>query len=119
MLMAQRNSAPAGASRLSTAAGPFWPRVEPRARLAGAPPRRADPSSLARFRARRTVAPGLSPRERDVLELLADGCSTREVAQRLCYSERTIKNVVQGFTTRLRLRNRTQAVAYAVRRGWI
>ena len=58
-------------------------------------------------------------RERQVLALLAEGHSTREVAQRLAYSERTIKNVLQDFTTRLQLRNRTQAVAYAVRRGWI
>jgi DNA-binding NarL/FixJ family response regulator len=65
------------------------------------------------------VASGPNSRERDVLMLLADGFSTREVARRLCYSERTIKNIVQEFTSRLQLRNRTQAVAYAVRRGWI
>jgi DNA-binding NarL/FixJ family response regulator len=53
------------------------------------------------------------------LELLAEGNSTREIAQQLCYSERTIKNVVQDITTRLQVRNRTQAVAYAVRHGWI
>jgi len=54
-----------------------------------------------------------------VLALLAEGYPTREIAQRLSYSERTIKNVVQEITTRLQLRNRTQAVAYAIRRGWI
>jgi DNA-binding NarL/FixJ family response regulator len=62
---------------------------------------------------------GLTARERDVLALLAEGFSTREVATRLAYSERTIKNVLQDLTTRLQLRNRTQAVAYAVRHGWI
>ena len=62
---------------------------------------------------------GLTPRERDVLTLVADGLSTREVATRLAYSERTIKNVLQDLTTRLQLRNRTQAVAYALRNGWI
>ncbi len=60
-----------------------------------------------------------SKRERDVLALVADGFSTREVALRLCYSERTIKNILQNVTNRLALRNRTQAVAYAVRCGWI
>ncbi len=62
---------------------------------------------------------GLTERERDVLRLVADGLSTREVATKLAYSERTIKAVLQAVTLRLRLRNRTQAVAYAVRNGWI
>jgi DNA-binding NarL/FixJ family response regulator len=62
---------------------------------------------------------GLSGRERDVLRLIADGLSTREIATRLAYSERTIKNVIQELTLRLNVRNRTQAVACAVRNGWI
>jgi DNA-binding NarL/FixJ family response regulator len=62
---------------------------------------------------------GLTERERTVLQLLADGLSTREVALKLCYSERTIKTVIQDLTIRLQLRNRTQAVAYALRQGWI
>lgn len=62
---------------------------------------------------------GLTERERDVLKLIADGLSTREVAIKLAYSERTIKAVLQSLTIRLNLRNRTQAVAYAVRNGWI
>jgi DNA-binding NarL/FixJ family response regulator len=62
---------------------------------------------------------GLTERERTVLQLLADGLSTREVALKLCYSERTIKTVIQDLTMRLQLRNRTQAVAYALRQGWI
>jgi DNA-binding NarL/FixJ family response regulator len=62
---------------------------------------------------------GLTVRERDVLQLVADGLSTREVATHLAYSERTIKNVIQDLTIRLNVRNRTQAVAYAVRNGWI
>ena len=62
---------------------------------------------------------GLTERERTVLQLLAEGLSTREVAVRLSYSERTIKTVIQDLTLRLQLRNRTQAVAYALRNGWI
>ena len=62
---------------------------------------------------------GLTGREHDVLQLIADGLSTREVATRLAYSERTIKNVIQDLTLRLNVRNRTQAVACAVRNGWI
>lgn len=63
--------------------------------------------------------PALTPRECDVLALVADGMSTREVARRMAYSERTIKNILQDLTSRLHLNNRTQAVAYAVRNGWI
>jgi DNA-binding NarL/FixJ family response regulator len=62
---------------------------------------------------------GLSEREIAVLQLVADGMDTGEIATKLCYSERTIKNVIHDVTTRLNLRNRSQAVAYALREGWI
>lgn len=62
---------------------------------------------------------GLTDREVDVLKLLADGFDTAEVATRLCYSERTVKNVVQDITRRHGLKNRTHAVAYALRQGLI
>ena len=62
---------------------------------------------------------GLSNREIAVLRLVAEGLDTREIAQRLSYSERTIKNVIHDVTTRLQLRNRSQAVAYALREGLI
>ena len=65
------------------------------------------------------LGPRLRPREREVLALVAEGLSTREVALRMCYSERTIKNILQELTTRLGLRNRTQAVVWAMRNGWI
>jgi DNA-binding NarL/FixJ family response regulator len=62
---------------------------------------------------------GLSDRELDVLRLVAEGLETSEIAERLCYSERTVKGVVHEITTRLRLKNRAHAVAYAVRHGLI
>ncbi len=62
---------------------------------------------------------GLTPRETEVLRLVADGLDTGEVALKMCYSERTVKNVLHDLTTRLQLRNRTHAVAYAVREGLI
>jgi DNA-binding NarL/FixJ family response regulator len=65
------------------------------------------------------VFTGLAPREVEVLRLLADGLDTAEIARRLCYSERTVKNVVHDVTTRLQLRNRSHAVAYALREGLI
>jgi DNA-binding NarL/FixJ family response regulator len=62
---------------------------------------------------------GLSDREVAVLRLVADGLDTGEIARELAYSERTIKNVIHDMTTRLHLRNRSQAVAYALREGLI
>jgi DNA-binding CsgD family transcriptional regulator len=62
---------------------------------------------------------GLSQRELDVLRLLAEGYSTVEIGRRLAYSERTIKHTLHQLTTRLALRNRVHAVAYALRAGLI
>jgi DNA-binding NarL/FixJ family response regulator len=62
---------------------------------------------------------GLTEREVKVLKLLADGLDTSEVGRQLYLSERTIKNVVHDVTSRLNLRNRTHAVAYALRHGFI
>ncbi|MGW6614218.1 LuxR C-terminal-related transcriptional regulator [Streptomyces erythrochromogenes] len=64
-------------------------------------------------------ASGLVQREVDVLRLVADGLSTEEIAGKLAYSERTVKNVMHGLTTRLHLRNRAHAVAYALREGYM
>ncbi|MCC9741541.1 response regulator transcription factor [Streptomyces sp. MNU89] len=62
---------------------------------------------------------GLAPREIDILRLVSEGMDTREIAGKLSYSERTVKNVLHGLTTRLQLRNRAHAVAYALREGYI
>jgi DNA-binding NarL/FixJ family response regulator len=72
---------------------------------------------------RRVLAPnglnthGLTDRELRVLGLVADGLDTSEIARELAYSERTIKDILHQVTTRLGLRNRTHAVAYALRAG--
>jgi DNA-binding NarL/FixJ family response regulator len=65
-----------------------------------------------------TMSP-LRKREIDVLRLLADGADTAEIARELAYSERTIKSIIHDVTVRLGLKNRTHAVAYAVREGLI
>ncbi|WP_406191576.1 MULTISPECIES: response regulator transcription factor [unclassified Streptomyces] len=62
---------------------------------------------------------GLSDRETRILRLVADGYDTREIAAQLCYSERTVKNVLHDITSRFQLKNRSQAVAYALREGLI
>jgi DNA-binding NarL/FixJ family response regulator len=64
-------------------------------------------------------ASGLKPREIDVLRLMAEGLDTDDIAEKLCYSERTVKNVLYALTNRLNLRNRAHAVAYALRTGII
>lgn len=61
----------------------------------------------------------LTTREQEMLRLMAQGNSTREVARQMSYSERTIKNVLQDVCIRLDARNRTHAVALALRQGWI
>ncbi|MFD8086107.1 response regulator transcription factor [Kitasatospora sp. NPDC059722] len=62
---------------------------------------------------------GLAPREVEVLRLVAAGRDTAEIAEELSFSERTVKNVLHEVTTRLQLRNRSHAVAYALREGLI
>jgi DNA-binding NarL/FixJ family response regulator len=62
---------------------------------------------------------GLTERETSVLRLLSQGCDTAEVGRRLFYSERTVKNIIHDVTSRLELRNRAHAVAYAIREGLI
>jgi DNA-binding NarL/FixJ family response regulator len=63
------------------------------------------------------TAAGLSTREVDVLRLLGEGMDTAEIAGRLNYSERTVRNIIHGVLTRMKLRNRVHAVAYALRNG--
>jgi DNA-binding NarL/FixJ family response regulator len=70
-------------------------------------------------RADRVERGALSDRELSVLRMLADGEDTRGIAQELCYSERTVKNVVHDVLTKLSCRTRAQAVATATRAGII
>jgi len=70
-------------------------------------------------RADRVERGALSDRELAVLRMLADGEDTRGIALGLCYSERTVKNVVHDVLTKLSCRTRAQAVATATRAGII
>lgn len=62
---------------------------------------------------------GLHSRERDVLGLIAEGFDTAEIATKLSYSQRTVKNIISGLKHRLRFRTRNQAMAFAIRSGAI
>lgn len=68
---------------------------------------------------RPAAAARLTDREQQVLALIAEGHPTREVALKLSYSERTVKNVLHDVVTKLNARSRSQAVAFAVREGLI
>jgi DNA-binding NarL/FixJ family response regulator len=55
----------------------------------------------------------LTPREKEVLRLIASGANNREIAQQLYISEGTVKNHVTNILNRLNLRDRTQAAIFA------
>ena len=59
----------------------------------------------------------VSKREEEVLQLIADGCSTPEVAEKLFISQKTVKNHLASIYQKLDARDRTQAVLQAVRMG--
>ncbi|MGK2949618.1 MAG: response regulator transcription factor [Acidimicrobiales bacterium] len=59
----------------------------------------------------------ITKREEEVLQLIADGCSTPEVAEQLFISQKTVKNHLASIYQKLDARDRTQAVLQAVRMG--
>lgn len=64
-------------------------------------------------------APRVSGRALTVLQMLARGADTREISERLGYSDRTIKAVIRELQVALGARNRVQAVAEGIRQGLI
>ncbi|MGH1505290.1 MAG: response regulator [Acidimicrobiales bacterium] len=77
-------------------------------------------SMLAEVRrqdAQQEVERVITKREEEVLQLIADGCSTPEVAERLYISQKTVKNHLASIYQKLDARDRTQAVLQAVRMG--
>jgi DNA-binding NarL/FixJ family response regulator len=61
----------------------------------------------------------LTRREREVLQLVAEGLSNRDIAERLRIAENTVKNHLRNILEKLHMQNRAQAVAYAIRQGWL
>jgi DNA-binding NarL/FixJ family response regulator len=59
----------------------------------------------------------LTERERDVLDLIGQGLSNREIAERLFLAEKTVKNYVTSVLAKLGMQRRTQAAAWVARRG--
>jgi len=62
--------------------------------------------------------PRLSPRELDVLRLVAQGLNSREIGRQLFISEHTVKNHVRSTLEKLQLHSRLDAVMYAIRERW-
>jgi NarL family two-component system response regulator LiaR len=60
---------------------------------------------------------GLTEREQEVLQLIADGRNNREIAEKLVISEKTVKTHVSNILSKLHLDDRTQAAIYALRHG--
>jgi DNA-binding NarL/FixJ family response regulator len=61
----------------------------------------------------------LSPREMEILQLIARGYSNKEIAHELGISRQTVKNHMTSILRKLSVNDRTQAALYALRRGWI
>jgi DNA-binding NarL/FixJ family response regulator len=65
------------------------------------------------------AAPMLTPRQIEILKRVAQGLTYKEVADRLCLSEHTIKYHMGEILRRLHLKNREQVVTYALRSGLV
>ena len=61
----------------------------------------------------------LSPREMEILQLIAQGYSNKEIAHELGISRQTVKNHMTSILRKLSVNDRTQAALYALQRGWI
>jgi DNA-binding NarL/FixJ family response regulator len=66
-----------------------------------------------------STPPRLASRGLEVLSLLAAGADTKEIAEQLGYSDRTIKSVIRDVQVSLGVKNRVQAVAEGIRQGLI
>jgi DNA-binding NarL/FixJ family response regulator len=66
-----------------------------------------------------TLAVDLSPRDREILELIAVGLSNAEIAERLLLSKGTVQNYVSALLTKLDVTDRTQAAVLALRYGLV
>ncbi len=61
----------------------------------------------------------LTPREMEILELVVQGMSNREIAYNLGISHQTVKNHMTAILRKLRVAGRTEAAVHALRRGWV
>jgi len=81
--------------------------------------RRGIPSTIAAKLAEHTPRVGLTPRETEVISLMASGLTNAQIAQRIGRAEETVKVHVKNILQKLDARDRTEAVTVAARRGFI
>ena len=74
-------------------------------------------SEFRRVAAAEQGEPGLTPRENEILRLVAKGYTYREIAERLFISQKTVQNHVRNILTKLQLRKRYELMRYAIQRG--
>jgi DNA-binding NarL/FixJ family response regulator len=77
------------------------------------PPPRPEPAPLGPLFVK------LSPREIEILDLVARGNSNKIIGRKLSISDQTVKNHVSAILRKLEVNDRTEAVVYALRSGWI
>ncbi len=75
------------------------------------------PPAIAERLVQRMPYDPLSSRELDVLKLIAEGMSNKEIASALAITESTVKNHVNSLLAKLKVKDRTQAATTALRRG--
>ncbi len=61
----------------------------------------------------------LTPRELEVLKLIAGGLCNRDIAQELTISEKTVKNHINNIFSKLHINDRSHAILYAIREGLV
>lgn len=128
--LAERTDAPLHVARTLAATAAYLRRVDPGSREAAEYAERAraiaEPAGLVRVlrsldaglaASALDVSGGLTAREREVIGLIAEGRSNRDIAARLVISEHTAANHVRNILTKIGAENRTQAAMYARERG--
>lgn len=78
-----------------------------------------DPSLVGTLALQAGSEEGLTSREMEVLSMIAQGYSNKEISEKLVISEKTCKNHVSSIFAKLGVNDRTQAALYAIRQGWV
>lgn len=76
-------------------------------------------SQLAQESEPKSETQQLTDREREVLQLVAQGLSNKAIADKLVVAENTVKNHLKNILTKLHLENRVQVAVYAAQQGWV